>query len=281
MKFGISVPNFGAYADPRLAATVAREAEQAGWDGFFLWDHMLWTWPEIQPGADPYILMAAIAVSTERIKLGPMVTPIARRRPWNLARALTTLDHLSGGRVIFGAGIGGDWFGDYSKIGQQADDKSHAEMLDEGLAVLDGLWSGEPFSFEGRHYTIKEVQFLPRPVQRPRIPVWVAGMWPHRKPFRRAAQWDGVFPISADQEMRELTPLETRDLAAYALEHRTAEGPFDVVIGGSTTGKERNRDADQVAQHALAGATWWIEDLMDKDTLEQKRERIAQGPPRF
>jgi alkanesulfonate monooxygenase SsuD/methylene tetrahydromethanopterin reductase-like flavin-dependent oxidoreductase (luciferase family) len=281
MKFGISVPNFGTYSDPRLTAALAREAEQAGWDGFFLWDHMLWTWPEVQPGADPYVLMAAMAMATERIKLGPMVTPIARRRPWNLARALTTLDQLSGGRIIFGAGIGGDWFGDYSKIGQPADDKSHAEMLDEGLAVLDGLWSGEPFSFEGKHYTITDVQFLPGPMQRPRIPVWVAGRWPHKKPFRRAAQWDGVFPIPAGEEMRELTPRETRELTAYTLEHRTSGGPFDVVISGSTTGNDRNKDADHVAQHAQAGATWWLEDLMDKDTVEKIRERIGQGPPRF
>jgi alkanesulfonate monooxygenase SsuD/methylene tetrahydromethanopterin reductase-like flavin-dependent oxidoreductase (luciferase family) len=281
MQFGISVPNFGTYSDPRLTAALAREAEQAGWDGFFLWDHMLWTWPEVQEGADPYTLMAAMAMTTERIKLGPMVTPIARRRPWNLARALTTLDYLSGGRIIFGVGIGGDWFGDYSKFGQPPDNKTHAEMLDEGLAVLDGLWSGEPFSFEGKHYTIKDVQFLPRPVQKPRIPVWVAGMWPNKKPFRRAARWDGVFPIPASQEMLELTPDETRDLVAYTLEHRTGEGPFDVVVGGSTTGHERGKDADRVARHAQAGATWWLEGLVGKDSVEKIRERIAQGPPRF
>jgi alkanesulfonate monooxygenase SsuD/methylene tetrahydromethanopterin reductase-like flavin-dependent oxidoreductase (luciferase family) len=276
----MSMPNFGIFHDPRQTAGLAREAEQAGWDGFFLWDHVLWTVPEIQPGGDPYVMLAAIAMATERIKFGPMVTPIPRRRPWKLARELTTLDMLSGGRVIFGVGIGGDWFGDYSKFGEPPDDKSHGEMLDEGLAVIDGLWSGEPFSFEGKHYRIDEVQFLPRPVQRPRIPVWVAGRWPNRKPFRRAAEWDGAYPIPAKEGVFELTPQETRDVVAYTMGHRTKEGPFDVIVAGSTTGSEPAKDSDKMGAMAEAGATWWIEDLVSKGPMEKVRERIAQGPPR-
>src|SRR3954462_14132999 len=188
MRYGLSLPNLATYHDPRLTADLAHEAEQAGWDGFFLWDHVLWGFPEVQPGSDPYVMLTAIVMSTERIKTGALVTPVARRRPWKLARELTTLDQLSGGRIIFGAGIGGDWFGDYGKFGEPPDDRIHGEMLDEGLAVIDGLWSGEPFSFEGQHYHIKDAHFLPRPVQKPRIPVWLAARWPNKKPFRRAAQ---------------------------------------------------------------------------------------------
>jgi alkanesulfonate monooxygenase SsuD/methylene tetrahydromethanopterin reductase-like flavin-dependent oxidoreductase (luciferase family) len=280
MKFGISLPNFGTYHDPRLAAGLAHEAEQAGWDGFFLWDHMLWTWPEVQPDSDPYVMLTAIVMSTERITTGALVTPIARRRPWKLARELTTLDQLSSGRVVLGAGIGGDWFGDYSKFGEPPDDRTHAEMLDEGLAVLDGLWSGEPFSYEGKHYHIKDAQFLPRPVQRPRIPVWLAGLWPHKKPFRRAAQWDGIIPLPTD-EKKELTAQDVADLITYIMEFRTSTDPFDVLVSGRTTGTNSTEDAERVGPKQEAGATWWIEGFDWNTSLAIVRERIDQGPPRI
>lgn len=279
MQFGITVPNFGVYADPRLTAELAHEAEEVGWDGFFLWDHMIWTWPQNFPVADPYVMLAAMAMTTSRIKLGPLVTPIARRRPWKMARELTTLDQLTGGRIVLGAGIGGDWFGDYSAFGEPADDKSHAEMLDEGLQVLMGLWSGKPFSFEGKRYKVKEVQLLPRPVQQPRIPIWIAGKWPNKKPFRRAAQWDGVFPISADDE-KELTVEEVRDLVAYTKAQRTVDGPFDIVMSGRTSGKDAAKAREHVAPYVEAGLTWWLEGLDWSDTLEEVQERIRSGPPR-
>ncbi len=280
MQFAINVPNFGIFHEARLTAGLAHEAEEAGWDGFFIWDHMLWAEPENMLAADPYVMLAAIAMSTERIRFGALVTPIARRRPWKLARELTTLDHLSGGRIILGAGIGGDWFGDYSKFGELPDDKTHGEMLDEGLAVLDGLWSGEPFSYEGKHYQIKDVQFLPRPVQTPRIPVWLAARWPNKKPFRRAAQWDGMYPLSVD-EAKGLTPQDVRDLIAYTMEHRTASGPFDVVVGGSSLGSDVAKDRDRIGPLADAGATWWLEAFDWDDTEERIHERIAQGPTRL
>jgi probable F420-dependent oxidoreductase len=277
MRFGITIPNFGICSDARTAAMLAREAEEAGWDGFFLWDHVLWTWPETQLAGDPFVTLAAIAMSTERIKIGTMVTPVPRRRPWTLARQLTTLDHLSGGRVVAGVGIGGDWFGDYSKFGEPADDKTHAEMLDEGLEVIAGLWSGEPFSFEGKHYQIKDVQFLPKPIQQPRIPVWVAGMWPNKRPFRRAARWDGVFPICATEE-RELTVDEVRDLVAYTRESRTSDAPFDLILSGKTSGKDRAENRDHLAPYAELGATWWLESYLG-GTVEEARQRIGDGPP--
>src|SRR5215218_8071647 len=205
MKYAIHAPNFATYSDPRALAELAHEAEDAGWDGFFLWDHVFWKVPQPEPVADTWTVLAAMAALTTRIMLGPLITPLPRRRPWTVARQAVTLDHLSGGRVVLGVGIGGDWFGDYSTFGEPAGDREHGEMLDEALAVITGLWTGEAFSYSGRHYTVKEAHFVPRPVQQPRIPIWVAGVWPNKKPFRRAALWDGVAAEARD-DVGYLTP---------------------------------------------------------------------------
>jgi alkanesulfonate monooxygenase SsuD/methylene tetrahydromethanopterin reductase-like flavin-dependent oxidoreductase (luciferase family) len=279
VRFGIHTPNFGEFNDPREMSVLAREAEDAGWDGFFLWDHVLWTAPRNMPASDPWVLLAAMAGATERIRLGPLVTPVPRRRPHTLARQTTTLDRFSGGRLIFGAGLGGDWFGDYSAFGEADDRKAHGEMLDEGLAVLAGLWSGEKFSFEGKHFTIKDVQFLPTPVQEPRIPVWLAGTWPGTKPFRRAAQWDGVFPLSKDDE--PLQPDDYRALLAYIHEHRQSNAPFDTVHGGMSPGDSSDKAAEMIGPYAEAGVTWWLEAFWAEATMEEVRKRIEQGPPRL
>jgi alkanesulfonate monooxygenase SsuD/methylene tetrahydromethanopterin reductase-like flavin-dependent oxidoreductase (luciferase family) len=260
-----------------MAAELAHVAEDSGWAAFFLWDHVLWTHPHTRPASDPYMLLAAMAMSTSRIKLGTMVTPVPRRRPWTLARQLTTLDHLSGGRAIMGVGLGGDWFGDYSKFGEPTDRKAHGEMLDEGLQVVTGLWTGEPFSFEGKHFQLKDVHFLPKPVQQPRIPIWVAGMWPNKKPFRRAAQWDGVYPILAGDN-GPITPDHVRAMLSYMEQFRENDVPFDVIVSGKT-GTEPEKDSETLAQMAEAGVTWWIEDPSWE--LEEMRARIKQGPPRM
>jgi len=273
------MPNFGEYADPNSIMDLARLVEAHGWDGFFLWDHMLWTWPQNMPLYDPYVLLAAMAAVTERITIAPMITPIPRRRPWKLAREIVSLDHLTKGRLMLGVGIGGDWFGDYSTFGEDPADKTHGEMLDEGLDVLSGLMSGEPFSYEGKHYHIEEVQFLPTPLQRPRIPIVVAGLWPNKKPFRRAARWDGIAPLAPGEDV-QLTPQEIRDLLAYIGEHRTSEGPFEVVFGGRTPGKEPEAELAQVAAYAEAGVTWWVENFDWNNPLPQVQERISNGPPR-
>ena len=179
MNFGIDVPNHSAYSDPRLLVELACEAEAAGWDGFFIWDHLVrWNDRRI-PVVDPWITLAAIAVKTERICLGPMVTPLARRRPWKLARETVTLDHLSGGRLILGIGLGSRSTAEFKAFGDEGDPKARAAMLDEGLEVLAGLWSGHAFSYSGKYYQIEETQFRPPPVQSPRIPIWVAGTWPN------------------------------------------------------------------------------------------------------
>jgi alkanesulfonate monooxygenase SsuD/methylene tetrahydromethanopterin reductase-like flavin-dependent oxidoreductase (luciferase family) len=271
MRFAVNVPNFGAFGDPREMVALAREAEAAGWDGLFIWDHVLWLAPENQPVAEPWVTLAAIAAATERIRLGPLITPLPRRRPWQVARQAVTLDQLSGGRLTLGVGIGGDWFGDYSRFGESADAKTHGAQLDEALAILTGLWAGEAFSFAGEHYTISDAQFLPRPLQQPRIPIWVAGVWPGTKPFRRAARYDGVAPMS--REDRLLTPDEVRDLRAYVQRHRSSDGPFDVVIGGPPL-----RD-EQYAAYAAAGVTWYQVGVDQAEGAEAVREQVRRGRP--
>jgi alkanesulfonate monooxygenase SsuD/methylene tetrahydromethanopterin reductase-like flavin-dependent oxidoreductase (luciferase family) len=278
VKYSISLPNFGLCGDPRRAAELARLSEDSGWDAFFLWDHFLWTHPHNMEVTDPYVTLAAIAVATERVRIGALVTPLPRRRPWQVARQVATLDHLSGGRAVLGVGIGGDWFGDYSKLGEPNDQVAHGEMLDEALDIITGLWSGEPFSYEGKHYTIRDVTFLPRPVQQPRVPIWVAAVWPNKKPLRRAARWDCALPLSQDE--RELTPDEVRELATYIAEHRTADTPLDILASGRTTG-DADKDRDHLAPLADAGATWWCEGFWVEDDLESVRKRIEQGPPRI
>jgi alkanesulfonate monooxygenase SsuD/methylene tetrahydromethanopterin reductase-like flavin-dependent oxidoreductase (luciferase family) len=280
VKYAIHAPNFATYSDARAMADLAREAEEAGWDGFFLWDHVFWKVPQPQPVADTWTLLAAMAARTARITLGPLITPLPRRRPWTVARQAVTLDHLSGGRVVLGVGIGGDWFGDYSAFGESPDARAHGEMLDEALAIITGLWGGAPFSFAGRHYQVHEAQFLPPPVQQPRIPIWVAGTWPNKKPFRRAAQWDGV-AAEARGDREALRPEDFVALRAYIQEQRQAAGPFDITHIGRTPGDDPAAALDIVAPYAEAGVTWWLERIGDEDDpLDAMRPRVRQGPPR-
>lgn len=273
MHFGINLPAFDQFSDARLVAELAHEAEEAGWDGFFIWDHL-----QYHPGqlvADPWVALTAIAMRTERLRLGPMVTPLPRRRPWVLARETVTLDRLSNGRLILGVGLGGDWNGEYSAFGEPADDKTHAAMLDEGLEVLAGLWSGEPTTSEGTHYTVKNAQFLPTPQQSPRIPIWVAGMLPNKAPMRRAARWDGYFPIAQG----DITPEQIAEAASTIRQYRTSDAPFDVVAVGNLGAMEPAAARDRLHQFAEAGLTWWQEGFTWRDSVKQVRERIRQGPP--
>src|SRR5580658_3833052 len=196
MRFGLSFPLACQLSDVAAVAELAKEAEIAGWDGVFVWDHLkLIGTPSL---ADPWVALALIAQATQRIRFGTLVTPLFRRNPAKLAFETVTLDHLSQGRLILGVGLGSDLFGEISAFGGPLDDRVRAQMLDEGLAVLMGLWSGEPFSFSGTYFKVNDTCFLPAPVQFPRIPIWVAGTWPKRPPFRRAARYDGVIPVTGD-----------------------------------------------------------------------------------
>ena len=288
MRFGIAVPPFGPCADPSTLADLAVDAERAGWEGCFLWDDITLKRPI--PVADPWIALAAIASRTKTIRLGTTVTPLPRRRPWKVAREAITLDHLSQGRLTLGVGLGGGAT-EFDDLGEETDLKARAAMLDEGLDILAGLWTGEPFQHDGAHYHIREARFLPRPVQTPRIPIWVGGVWPGTAPFRRAARWDGVFPLGRTESYTEmLTPEAVRALLKYVREHRAQAGradrPFDVVHAGLTSGTDQTADRALVQTYADAGVTWWLEHLVPDRwgswtgwPLEAARQRIRQGPP--
>ncbi len=278
MKFAIDTPQFGPYADPRMLATLAHEAEDAGWDGFFIWDHIQVGWKDAV--ADPWIALAAMACATSRIRLGALITPVARRHPWKLARETVTLDHLSQGRLVLGVGLGLDVFGELSTFGTPLDDRVRAGMLDEGLEIILGLWKGEQFSFEGKHFHVGETTFLPTPIQSPRIPIWVAGTWPAKPPLRRAARFDGVVPIVGDLE-KSLSPDDLRAIASYIKAHRHLDTSFDLVYPGITQGQSDAQDAEIVAPVAAAGATWFVEGILPwKRPFEEARARIRKGPPR-
>jgi probable F420-dependent oxidoreductase len=284
MKFGIYLPNFGSFGDARVLANLAQDAENAGWDGFFIWDHIAgWTLPMV----DPWVALAAIAVATRRIRIGTTVTPLPRRRPWKVAREAVSIDHLSGGRLILGVGIGGGE-SEWVHLGEQPDLKKRGAMLDEALSVLTGLWSGEPFSFAGQYYHLENAHFLPKPLQQPRIPIWVGGNWPNKAPFRRAANWDGAFPLfEADENAQELAQLE--ELVGYLGMHRKQEQPMDIIIMGVTHDAESKEAVDLVRQRSEMGATWWLECLTpfrtgkgyeDEWPVDAMRQRVLQGPPR-
>jgi alkanesulfonate monooxygenase SsuD/methylene tetrahydromethanopterin reductase-like flavin-dependent oxidoreductase (luciferase family) len=273
MKFGLDVSTTGEFADPRVLAQLAQEAEAAGWDGFFVWDVLLGK----DPVLDPWVALAVLALATTRIKLGVLVTPLARHRPWLVARTLANLDQISGGRMICTVGLGHQ-DADFAAFGEDPHPRVRAQKLDEGLAILAGLWGDAPFSFAGAHYTLQDVTLLPRPVQQPRIPIWVVGGWPRKPPFRRAAHWDGVclMPTRMDS-MEWLTVEDFRACLAYVQAHRTGDGPFDVVMSGELA-EDPHEARAQAARFAEAGATWWMEDGVGW-TLAEQRERIRRGPP--
>ena len=272
MRYCVNVPNFGDYHDPDTVAGLAVDAEDAGWDGFFTWDHL----QGYGPVGDPLVALAAVATRTSRIRLGTMITPLPRRRPWKVAKETVSLDRLSEGRLIVGVGLGNPPQ-EFSAFGEDPDPRVRGEKLDEGLDILTGLWTGEPFSYNGKHYRLEEVTFTPKPFQ-PRIPVWVAGFWPHRRPFRRAARYDGVYPTRDWPD--SLTVSDLKHILDYIEGHRRSTEPFDVVVGGQTPSKPE--DGEEIVERwEAAGATWWSEDINGwRGSLDEMRERIRSGPPR-
>ncbi|HSM34700.1 MAG TPA: LLM class flavin-dependent oxidoreductase [Anaerolineae bacterium] len=279
MKFGIDLPNYGEYADPALLLGLATEAEAAGWDGFFLWDHLVVGGRT--PVIDPWVVMSAVAVRTSHIRFGPMVTPLARRRMSKLARETVTLDRLSGGRLILGVGLGHFDEQEFTAFGDTGDRTLRAQVLDESLELLDALWHGDPVDYAGAHVRAKTSPFLPLAAQQPRIPVWVAGLWPNKRPMRRAAAWDGAFPIDAAGDLaRQLSPGAMADAIAYVSEHRSGDAAFDYVHAGLSSGHAA-RDRDLAQAYADVGVTWWLEHVYPgRMAPEVLRERIRSGPPR-
>jgi alkanesulfonate monooxygenase SsuD/methylene tetrahydromethanopterin reductase-like flavin-dependent oxidoreductase (luciferase family) len=248
-KRGIFLAPFDELVDPGTLAELASRAEQRGWDGFFLWDHIKYR-PPVRAVADPWIALAAIACATDRLRIGPLVTPLSRRRVQKVARETVTLDHLSRGRLTLGVGLGSDRNDELEPFGEVVDPRERARLLDQGLERLSTFWAGE---------------FQPTPVQEPRIPVWVAGRWPNRRPVQRAARWDGMFPIDLGGP---------DDLAALATEIRDLragrEDPFDLVAEIQPGGAAEPWEA--------AGATWVLTDFELQPRLDEVREAIEAGP---
>jgi len=243
-RTALFLPIFDELSDPGLVADLAVEAELAGWDGLFVWDHMLYR-PPVTDVADPWVTLAAVARSTERLRIGPMVTPVARRRPHKLARETVTLDRLSGGRLVFGAGLGGDPGRELSGLGEETDARARARLLDEGLDLLLRLWSGEQVDHGGPAYTADGVAFGPPPVQQPRIPVWLGARHGFEAPLRRAARYDGLFPIGLE------SPADLTAMLAVVAAHRPpGAGPFDVAVQGTID--------EAPGPWVAAGANWWL-----------------------
>jgi alkanesulfonate monooxygenase SsuD/methylene tetrahydromethanopterin reductase-like flavin-dependent oxidoreductase (luciferase family) len=287
MQYGITLPNTGAASDPRIPTELAIEAEQAGWDGVFLWDCISvgeTKGEAVQAAGDPWITLAAIATQTRRIRFGPMVTPLSRRRPWKVARETVSLDYLSGGRLILPVGLGAINDGGYANVGEIVDRKARAQMLDEALAILTGLWSGQPFSFHGEHYQVEEMTFLPTPLQQPRIPIWVVGAWPRMKSMRRVLRCDGVLPskMQEDGTLADMTPDDLQAMQIFLASHGKSQTPFDIVMEGETPGDDGEQARSIVRPLAEAGVTWWLEAVWGTPEttggVEGMRTRIRQGP---
>ncbi len=246
---GLFLAPFDELAGPRLLGELAQHAEDRGWDGFFLWDHVAYR-PPVRAILDPWVALSAVACATQSLRLGPMVTPISRRRVQKLARETVTIDHLSGGRLTLGVGLGSDRTDELRPFGEVVDARERARLLDQGLDRLNAFWGGE---------------FEPLPLQRPRVPVWIAARWPNRRPVRRAARWDGLFPIElpGPDALTELAD-EVRDLRAGR------DGSFDLVV-------EISPGADPDPWEA-AGATWILTGFGSQPRAADVRRTIAAGP---
>lgn len=267
MKFGVIVTT----GDPRSAADLAAEAEAAGWDGVFYWDGVALGDMDTY---DPWVVMAAMAMRTDRVALGAILTPPSRRRPWKLARETMTLDRLSNGRLVLPVGLGALDDAAFGNVGEPTDTKIRAELLDESLDVLEGLWSGEPYAHEGRHYRFGPMTFRPTPIQRPRIPIWVVGAWPSERSMRRTLRYDGVLAQVGDAD-------GIAAIAEYVARERRVDGgdrPFEIVAQGKTP-EDETEAVEIVRPWAAAGATWWIDADWERATVESIRARIQAGPP--
>ena len=281
MKYGISIPNFGWFGEISTLVEIAMDAEDAGWDGFFLWDHMLVFKQEdmVSQFADSWIALAAIACNTDRMQLGPLITPLPRRRPWKVAREAISVDHLSKGRLILGVGIGAPTDVEFEYFGEESNEKVRAEMLDESLDIVRGLWTGEKFSYQGKHYRLEEMTFLPKPTRESGIPIWVGGGYPRKAPFQRAAQYDGVAPVHSNWP-EPLIPEHVAQILEIVKAERGNLENYDVIVCGDTSGIDTASDREQIGSWTEVGATWWLENINEmRAQIDDLRDRIGRGPP--
>lgn len=278
MRYGLALPTGGECGDPRFLVELAERAEAAGWEGVFLEDYVVFQGDPTAPTCDPWIALAGMALRTERVVLGTAVTPLARRRPWIVARQAAAIDQLCDGRMVLGAGLGdvGDHVGrdaSFTHFGEEADARRRARMLDEALEIVAGLWTGEPFSYRGEHFTVDEVSFVPPPVQRPRIPIWIGGGYPNPGPTRRAARWDGSLLYGVPEH--DLSPEDVR-----AIREAAGDRPYDIVVGGRAREEDWEAERERLRAIASAGATWWAE-YVPADGRDAMRSAVDRGPMRI
>jgi alkanesulfonate monooxygenase SsuD/methylene tetrahydromethanopterin reductase-like flavin-dependent oxidoreductase (luciferase family) len=278
MRYGLALPTGGECGDPRFLVELAERAEAAGWEGVFLEDYVVFQGDPTAPTCDPWIALAGMALRTERVVLGTAVTPLARRRPWIVARQAAAIDQLSAGRMVLGAGLGdvGDHVGrdaSFTHFGEEADARRRAGMLDEALEIVAGLWTGEPFSYRGEHFTVDEVSFVPAPVQRPRIPIWIGGGYPNPGPTRRAARWDGSLLYGVPEH--DLSPEDVR-----AIREAAGDRPYDIVVGGRARQDDWEAERERLRAIGSAGATWWAE-YVPADSRDAMRSAVERGPLRI
>jgi alkanesulfonate monooxygenase SsuD/methylene tetrahydromethanopterin reductase-like flavin-dependent oxidoreductase (luciferase family) len=281
LRYGLDISPLGDWGDPRTLAGLAALAERSGWDGVFVEDYVFH--PHGVAAYDAWIALAAIAVATERVRLGPMITPLPRRRPWKVAAEAMTLDHLSGRRVILGVGSGDRASPDTRGVGEDADARRRASRLEEALAIVDALWRGEPVHHAGAHFRLDGVVLRPRPVQRPRVPIWVGGQFTRRGPRERAVRWDGACLYRAmPPDWEDLTAGDVGALRRLARDARGLDGDrFDIAVGGRARRADEDQERRYVAAIAAAGATWWHEYVEPQTPLDAVRDHIAAGPLRI
>jgi Luciferase-like monooxygenase len=258
MKYALCLPNAGV-CDPRTLGELAKLAQDAGWDSLFIEDYIVYQAQDI-PTYDPWVCLASIALQTETIRLGTLVSPPSRRRPWKLAAEAVSIDHLSGGRLTLGVGLGDTTEPGFTAVGEELDARVRAELLDESLAIMDGLWQGEPFRFEGKHFSVDNLTLKPAPVQAPRIPIWVGGGWPNAGLRRRLPKWDGScaykHPVDKGGDM---TPDDVWELAGLVRRERGSMDSYDIAVGGRRRADDWSREREHIAAVEEAGATYWME----------------------
>lgn len=293
MRTALYAPTCNDYGDPHCLIALAQAAEAAGFDGFFIWDHLVWVPGGKTPLVDATVMLGALVQATRHIRLGAMITPLSRRRPWKFAKELATLDHLSSGRIVCGVGLGDPVAVDFAPFGEETTPLGRARRLDEGLAILDPLLRGNAVTHDGNHYQLHDARLAPACRQVPRVPIWVAAAQPGEAGFRRAARWDGCFPIKLpatpldsateiDWAAWWLTPSEFGAGVELIQRLRIDLGsPFEHVASGSTMYQQEDAAAT-LTRYAAAGATWWFEWVMDAPgTFEQTLEAARRGPPRL
>ena len=278
MRYGLALPNGGP--DLGALADLAAVAESSGWDGVFIEDYVVYHGQWHVPTYDPGVLLAAMSSRTKRVRLGTMVTSLTRRRPWRVAQEAATIDQLSAGRLILGVGAGDPADPTYERLGEETDPRRRAHMFDEAVEIIAAAWNGQPFSYSGRFFQIRDVAMSLRPVQRPRVPIWIAGRWPGRGPARRMLRWDGCCPHKGDpgEPWQDLTPDDISAIRAAA-DARPAGGSLEIVIGARRRRPDWDAERAHIASIARVGAAWWIE-WVPVDDIAKMRAAVEAGPLR-